>query len=72
MPASRPATGSKGKKPEGGAWQARVADAAAFARSRAGSVSFAVVDERRKLHGFGANASYSSTCIRATGGCWDR
>jgi len=58
--ASAPAAGSKGKKPEGGAWQARVADAAAFARGRAGSVSFAVVDERRKLHGFGANANYSA------------
>jgi beta-lactamase class A len=54
---------AKGKKPKGGAWQARVADAAAFARGRTGSVSFAVVDERRRLHGFGANAAYSSASL---------
>jgi hypothetical protein len=59
-----PAAAAKGKKPPGGgAWQARVADAAAFARGRAGSVSFALVDERRKLHGFGANAGYSSASL---------
>jgi hypothetical protein len=55
---------AKGKKPKGGdSWHARVADAAAFARARAGSVSFAVVDERRKLHGFGANVQYSSASL---------
>jgi Beta-lactamase enzyme family len=55
---------AKGKKPQGdGHWQARVAAAAAFARGRTGSVSFAVVDERRKLHGFGANAAYSSASL---------
>jgi Beta-lactamase enzyme family len=55
---------AKGKKPKGArSWQARVADAAAFARGRAGTVSFAVVDERRKLHGFGANAAYSSASL---------
>ncbi len=62
--ASPAAAAAKGKKPKGGrSWQARVADAAAFARGRAGSVSFAVVDERRKLHGFGANAGYSSASL---------
>jgi beta-lactamase class A len=55
---------AKGKKPQGGGqWQARVANAAAFARGRAGSVAFAVIDERRKLHGFGANAQYSSASL---------
>jgi Beta-lactamase enzyme family len=59
-----PATAAKGKKPKGGrSWQTRVADAAAFARGRAGSVAFAVVDERRKLHGYGANAQYSSASL---------
>lgn len=62
--AGPPAAAAKGKKPQGGgSWQARVADAAAFARGRAGSVSFAVVDERRRWHGFGANAAYSSASL---------
>jgi Beta-lactamase enzyme family len=47
----------------GGSWGARVADAADFARGRGGSVSFAVVDERRRLRGFGANARYSSASL---------
>jgi beta-lactamase class A len=55
---------TKAKKPKGGlSWQSRVADAAAFARGRAGSVAFAVVDERRKLHGYGADAQYSSASL---------
>jgi beta-lactamase class A len=58
-----PDVAAKGKKQKGGDWRERVANAAAFARSRAGSVSFAVVDERRKLHGFGANAQYSSASL---------
>jgi Beta-lactamase enzyme family len=58
------AEAARGKKPKGGrSWQARVADAAAFARARGGSVSFAVVDERRRLHGFGANTGYSSASL---------
>jgi hypothetical protein len=58
-----PAAAAKGKKQQGGGWRDRVADAAGFARGRTGSVSFAVVDERRKLHGFGANAQYSSASL---------
>jgi hypothetical protein len=59
-----PPAAAKGKKPQsGGGWQARVADAAAFARSRTGSVSFALVDERRKLHGLAADAGYSSASL---------
>jgi beta-lactamase class A len=59
-----PPAAAKGKKPQAeGGWQARVADAACFARGRTGSVSFALVDERRRLHGFGANASYSSASL---------
>jgi hypothetical protein len=55
---------AKDRKPQaGGGWQARVADAAAFARGRTGSVSFALVDERRRLHGFGADATYSSASL---------
>jgi hypothetical protein len=59
-----PPAAAKGKKPQAeSGWQARVADAASFARGRTGSVSFALVDERRKLHGFGADASYSSASL---------
>jgi hypothetical protein len=58
-----PPAAAKDRKPQGGGWQARAADAAAFARGRTGSVSFALVDERRKLHGFGANAAYSSASL---------
>ncbi|MGH2984726.1 MAG: serine hydrolase [Solirubrobacterales bacterium] len=59
-----PAAAAKGKKPQGGGhWQARVADAAAFARGRTGSVSFAVVDERRRLHGLDAKTGYSSASL---------
>ena len=59
-----PAPAAATAKPKaGGSWGARVADAAAFARGRGGSVSFAVVDERRRLHGFGANAGYSSASL---------
>jgi Beta-lactamase enzyme family len=61
---SAPAAAAAGKKPAPGPhWQARVNQAAAFARGRAGSVSFAVIDERRRLHGFGANASYPSASL---------
>jgi hypothetical protein len=71
LPAAGPATSTagaavaaKGKKPQrGDRWRARVADAAAFARGRAGSVSFAVVDERRRLHGFRANVRHSSASL---------
>jgi hypothetical protein len=59
-----PPAAAKGKKPQAErGWQARVADAASFARGRTGSVSFALVDEHRRLHGFGANASYSSASL---------
>jgi hypothetical protein len=61
--AGAPLAAAKGKKPKGGAWQARVADAAAFAQGRTGSISFALVDERRRLHGFGADAVYSSASL---------
>jgi Beta-lactamase enzyme family len=58
-----PPAAAAAKPKGGGSWQARVADAATFARGRGGSVSFAVVDGRRRLHGFGANAGYSSASL---------
>jgi len=53
------------KKPKGPRfpWNARVRDAAAFARGRLGSVSFAVVDERGRIHGFHRGIRYSSASL---------
>jgi Beta-lactamase enzyme family len=44
-------------------WQERVRDAVQFLRSRGGTASFALVDERRRVHGYGANAAYSSASL---------
>ena len=44
-------------------WQRRVRRAARFARRRAGSVSFAVVDERGRIHGFHRGTRYSSASL---------
>jgi hypothetical protein len=62
-PAAKAGPTAARKPSRGQDWRARVADAAAFARGRAGSVSFAVVDERRRLRGFRANARYSSASL---------
>jgi Beta-lactamase enzyme family len=65
--ASPPGTAAKGKKkrpgPRAFPWNARVRDAAAFARRRAGSVSFAIVDERGRIHGFHRGTHYSSASL---------
>ena len=44
-------------------WQRRVRRAARFARRRAGAVSFAVVDERGRIHGWHRGARYSSASV---------
>jgi hypothetical protein len=44
-------------------WAARVRDAAQFARGRQGSASFAVVDERGRIHGFRRGVRYSSASL---------
>lgn len=44
-------------------WRTRVRSARRFARRRAGSVSFAVLDERRRLHGFRAGRIYPSASV---------
>ena len=57
---------AKKKKPPKGPrfpWNARVRGAAAFAHGRAGSVSFAVVDERGRIHGFHRGVRYSSASL---------
>lgn len=53
----------KNPKAPGFPWNARVRDAAAFARGRTGSVSFAVVDERGRIHGFHRGTRYSSASL---------
>lgn len=44
-------------------WEARMRDAIHFARRRRGVVSFAVVDERGRIHGFHRGARYSSASL---------
>jgi Beta-lactamase enzyme family len=44
-------------------WQRRMKRAVRFARRRAGSVSFAVVDERGHIHGFHRGRRYSSASV---------
>jgi hypothetical protein len=58
---SGPATASKAKADR--AWRARVSRAAGYARGRLGSVSFAVVDQRGRIHGSNRGARYSSASL---------
>jgi hypothetical protein len=44
-------------------WHQRVRDAVSFLGSRTDSVSFAVIDERRRLHGHRAEVAYSSASL---------
>jgi hypothetical protein len=44
-------------------WHQRVRDAVSFLGSRTGSASFAVIDERRRLHGHRAEVAYSSASL---------
>ena len=60
-PASTSPTGSKGKATN--PWSARVRQAAGYARGRLGSVSFALVDERGRIHGSNRGARYSSASL---------
>jgi beta-lactamase class A len=59
-PASTAAMGSKGKSTR---WGARLSRAAGYARGRLGSVSFALVDERGRIHGSNRGARYSSASL---------
>jgi hypothetical protein len=59
--ASASATGSKGKASN--PWSARVRQAAGYARGRQGSVSFALMDERGRIHGSNRRARYSSASL---------
>jgi hypothetical protein len=44
-------------------WHKRVREAAEFVQGRTGSASFAVVDERRRVHGYRATVQYSSASL---------
>lgn len=44
-------------------WNRRRKDAVRFARRRAGSVAFAIVDERGRIHGFHRGRRYSSASV---------
>jgi Beta-lactamase enzyme family len=62
--AAKPKQGKKRPKPPRSfPWRARVRDAAAFARGRAGTVSFAVVDERGRIRGYHRGTHHSSASL---------
>ncbi|MBM3668062.1 MAG: hypothetical protein FJW90_11420 [Actinobacteria bacterium] len=60
-----PAVPAAGKKRPVDAypWSRRMKKAVRFARRRAGSVSFAIVDERGRIHGFHRGARHSSASV---------
>jgi hypothetical protein len=58
------AVSGKGRQPVTSfPWNRRMKDAVHFARRRAGSVAFAVVDERGHIHGFHRGTRYSSASV---------
>jgi beta-lactamase class A len=58
------ATAAKpGGKPRGFPWRDRVRDATHFAQGRASSTSFAVIDERGRVHGHQSGVQYSSASL---------
>lgn len=58
-----PAAAKKPAKAPAFSWDTRVRAAAGFARQRAGIVSFAVADERGRIHGFHAGVRHSSASL---------
>jgi beta-lactamase class A len=44
-------------------WHERMSDATDFAQARTGSASFAVIDERGRLHGYRSDVQYSSASL---------
>src|ERR671914_823737 len=61
--AATAASAAKGKDPKGSSWSKRVRSAARFVNRRAGSVSFAVMDERRRIHGYRGAVRHSSASV---------
>jgi hypothetical protein len=63
-PAASSAIAAKpGAKPHPFAWHKRVRDATQFLSTRAGAASFAVVDERGRIHGHRRGVQYSSASL---------
>src|SRR3954467_4137283 len=63
-PATSPALAAKpGAKDHSFPWQERVREAARFVDQRTGSASFAVVDERGRIHGHRRGVQYSSASL---------
>jgi|SRR5829696_594976 len=59
-----PATGAKPSgKPGAFPWHARVRDATHFLADRTGSASFALIDERGRIHGYRRGVQYSSASL---------
>jgi hypothetical protein len=60
-----PAVAAEATGKQGGhhRWRERVQDATRFLDGRAGRASFAVVDERRRIHGFRSGVPYSSASL---------
>jgi hypothetical protein len=63
IPAGSAAAGASRDGPPRIHWNQRVRDATSFLGSRTGTASFAVVDERRRIHGRRAEVGYSSASL---------
>jgi Beta-lactamase enzyme family len=61
--AASPALAAKPQKPRAFPWEKRVRQANDYLAGRAGSVSFAVVDERGRVHGHRSGVQYSSASL---------
>jgi Beta-lactamase enzyme family len=61
--AASPAIAGKPPAPHPFPWHERVREAAQFVQGRTGSASFAVIDERRGVHGYRADVQYSSASL---------
>ncbi len=66
LPAAKPDKGKGGGKDKGERdypWDRRVKAARRYARGRSGAVSFAIVDQRGRIHGFRRGTRYSSASL---------
>jgi hypothetical protein len=62
-PAASSAVAAKPGKPRAFPWHQRVHDATRFLAGRTGSASFALIDERGRIHGFRRGVQYSSASL---------
>jgi hypothetical protein len=61
--APSPGVAKPGKAPHRFPWHKRVREATRFVQSRTGSASFAVIDERGRIHGYRRSVQYSSASL---------